>query len=333
MERNRSAQLGNIRALAIVLVVFGHSIILYSSSWNLYETAVSAPLLDLTKRIVDIPQMLLFFALSGYLFAFTHGKKRGILHLLKSKAKRLLVPYLGVGLCFLLPIRLAIGFPSYRGLTPAVLAEKFLTGGDVGHLWFLPGLFCTFLLCEGLLLMLERIPGLRRCPEVGLCVIALGLYLEGYRIGFGYGPLLNAYNYLIWFSIGYFLNIHRELLRKVYAVPVVKWLLILLNAALIVWRVSGQPMRVLVSMTMQGLCVLNAFGAMPERSCGILEKIDRNSFGIYLFHSPLIYITFATMPNATPWVVVGLNFVVFGAVAYGLTEALRRSKLKFLIGE
>ena len=41
-----SNQIINIRALAILLVVFGHSIILYSSSWSLYSSIHSVPLLD-----------------------------------------------------------------------------------------------------------------------------------------------------------------------------------------------------------------------------------------------------------------------------------------------
>lgn len=74
----RSSRINNIRALAIFLVVLTHSIILYSSEWNLYETTVSAPFLDMLKRITTIPPMPLFFSASGYLFVFTREKKRGI---------------------------------------------------------------------------------------------------------------------------------------------------------------------------------------------------------------------------------------------------------------
>ena len=134
----RLSQIGNIRALAIFLVVLGHSIILYSSAWNLYSTDVAVPFLDAVKKFVDIPQMLLFFSLSGYLFVFTHGKKRGFGQLLMNKTLRLLVPYIGVGILFLLPVRLLIGFPSYQNLGALEYARNFLRANDVGHLWFLP---------------------------------------------------------------------------------------------------------------------------------------------------------------------------------------------------
>lgn len=329
----RLSQITNIRALAIFMVVLGHSIILYSSGWDLYETTQSVPVLDGLKRILDIVQMPLFFSLSGYLFVFTHGKRRGWLHLLRSKALRLLVPYVGIGVCFLLPVRLAVGFPSYREMGPADFALKMLTSSDVGHLWFLPALFLAFLLSEIILTIAERIPGIRKCPALFLCVAALALYLEGYRIGFGYPPLLSAYSYLIWFSFGYFLNVHQHIVRKVYRFPGMKWVLLALNVGLLVYCLFADSVRVLISLGMKALCILNAYGAMPEKSCALAEKIDRSSFGVYLFHSPLIYITFAAIPNTNPIIVVFINLVVFGAAAFGLTELIRKTKLKVLIGE
>lgn len=329
----RSSQIGNIRVLAIFMVVLGHSIILYSTGWDLYETTRSAPVLDGLRQLLDIVQMPLFFSLSGYLFVFTHGKKRGFLHLLKAKALRLLVPYVLVGICFLLPVRLAVDFPGYRSMGIGDFAVKLLTASDVGHLWFLPALFFVFVLSEIILTIAEKIPGIRKFPEICLCVVSFALYLEGHRIGLGYPPLLSAFHYLLWFSLGAMLNAHQALLRKVNGIPGVKWALLALNALLLAHCLRADSVRVLVDLGVKALCICNAYGAMPERTCPLLEKADRNSFGVYLFHSPLIYITFALIPDAHPAVVVLINFVGFGAAAFGLTELIRRTKLKVLIGE
>ena len=40
----KNTKIVNIRALAIILVVLGHSIILYSSQWDLYETINQVPI-------------------------------------------------------------------------------------------------------------------------------------------------------------------------------------------------------------------------------------------------------------------------------------------------
>lgn len=332
MEK-RLSQIGNVRALAIFIVVLGHSIILYSTAWDLYETAVSVPWLDGLKRIINIVQMPLFFSLSGYLFAYSHRKSRGLMYLLKSKARRLLVPYLGIGLCYMLPIRVAVGFPSYQNLNIMIVLQKFLTAGDVGHLWFLPTLFLMFLISELVLSGAERIPEIDRFADVVLCFAALALYLEGYRIAFGYPPLQNTFFHLLWFSLGYLLNSRQVLLRRVYGIPGVKVILLILSAGLLLYCFRAETVRLLISLTTVALFVVNVYAVMPDKTCAVADRIDWNSFGIYLFHSPLIYITFATIPNGHPAVVVFMNLVVFGAMAFGLTELIRRTKLKVLIGE
>lgn len=332
-KRKKLEQIGNIRALAIFLVVLGHSIILYSSSWSLYLTKVSVPVLDWLKRMIDIPQMPLFFSISGYLFAFSHKKKRGYGHLLKSKALRLLVPYLVIGTCYMLPIRLAVGYPSYRGMTMWEFARKMIWAEDVGHLWFLPALFTMFALSELMLGVLDGVPIVKKYSEYGFCVISALLYLEGYRIGFSYPPLLNSYNYMIWFAYGYFICVHQNWIEKTYAITGIKWLLMILNAFLLVYKTCMSEVGVLVSVGTVALCITNAYGMMPKNSCERVSRIDRNSFGIYLFHSPLIYVTFSLIPDAHPFVVVTMNLVVFGSMAYLLTVGIRKTKARFMIGE
>ena len=176
MEQNHEklTQLSNIRALAIFIVVLGHSIILYSSTWGTYETARACPFLDALKSIINVFQMPLFFSLSGFLFAFTHREKRGFLHLLKSKCLRLLVPFLAVGLFFILPIRFAISYPGYGDASPLQMVKSFLLLKNMGHLWFLPTLFLIFLLSELILTAADHLPGLKKVPELVLAVVSGG---------------------------------------------------------------------------------------------------------------------------------------------------------------
>lgn len=331
-QSKRLTQIGNIRALAIFLVVLGHSIILYSSSWDLYSTTV-VPVLDTLKKLINLIQMPLFFSLSGYLFVFTHRKRRGFLNLLKNKAVRLLIPYIGIGLLFMLPLRLLVRYEGYQELSFRMLLEVFMTCSDVGHLWFLPALFLMFLLSEILLDIAERVPGFKHYPEVFLCLGAAALYLEGYRISFGYPPLQSAYGNLLWFAVGYFLCAQKDILNKIYSKHIIKWMLVIADFELLLYQVFVAPLGLLLSLGSVGLCIANVYGIMPQKSCAVIGKIDANSFGIYLFHSPLIYITFANIPNANPVIVVFINLVIFGAAAYFLTELVRKSKLKVLIGE
>ncbi|MFC5221399.1 acyltransferase family protein [Bifidobacterium leontopitheci] len=106
----------NIRALAIMLVAFGHSIIIYSSGWNLYSTTVQAPLLDHVKNVINMLQMPLFFSVSGFCLVFTlkRGDALNARAFLWSKFRRVLLPFLIIGCCWMLPIRLLLGYPGYE---------------------------------------------------------------------------------------------------------------------------------------------------------------------------------------------------------------------------
>lgn len=90
-----------LRCLAIVTVVFGHSIILYDPQWGLYQTSHTVDLLMWTKRIINAFQMPLFLFLSGYCFLYSVKKHnyKNISNITKGifgKAKRLLVPFFAV---------------------------------------------------------------------------------------------------------------------------------------------------------------------------------------------------------------------------------------------
>lgn len=75
------------------------------------------------------------------------------------------------------------------------------------------------------------------------------------------------------------------------------------------------------------------YAGAPDKSVSIVNRISKNSFGIYLFHSPLIYITFTFFSEKPVWFVVAVNFVVWGSVSYFMTEAMRKIRLGCFIGE
>lgn len=84
--------------------------------------------------------MELFFSLSGFLFFYTTQKKFKIKSLLKKKTIRLLIPFLLIGLFYLIPIRFIANYPPYESTSLIRIIYSFLTVNDCGHLWFLPTL-------------------------------------------------------------------------------------------------------------------------------------------------------------------------------------------------
>ena len=64
-----------------------------------------------------------------------------------------------------------------------------------------------------------------------------------------------------------------------------------------------------------------------------MNIIGRNSYGIYLFHSPMIYITFTFWKDINPFFVFMINFCLFGTIALIISLVLKKSNFKFIVGE
>lgn len=106
----KNHKIDNVRAFAIVTGIIGHSIILYSSQWGLYEAERSSMLLDYIKRFINLYQMPLFFSLSGYLFTMT-WKNRTFVSFTVNKLKRLIFPFISVGMFWMIPVKMLIHYP------------------------------------------------------------------------------------------------------------------------------------------------------------------------------------------------------------------------------
>ena len=95
-------QIINLRSIAIILVLLGHSIIIYDSNFELLSTDVQMPFFETIKHWISFVQMKLFISISGFLMAFKCLKedKDSWFDFEKSKLVRLLVPYMCVLLLY-----------------------------------------------------------------------------------------------------------------------------------------------------------------------------------------------------------------------------------------
>ncbi len=324
----RRIKIENLRAIAILSVVFGHSIILYSNSWNIYQTSWQVPFLSSLKDIINLYQMPLFIAISGYLFA-SRPPCHGFLPFLKKKAKRLLFPFLAVGICIMIPIKLFVSYPPYRGKSYFSAVLLLLKGIDTGHLWFLPTLFIIFLIAYAVV----HIFGNKLSTWIIVTVFGLGANAYYNSI-----PLiLPCFQYLRWvleffwsFSFGamlFHLSEKMQIFKK--RTP---FLIGCIGIAglLSFLKISGFLRFPTIAVSI--MIVLSLFLAVSVRQIQLLHTLSVNSFGIYLLHSPLIYITFSFLQDANPFLVISINLFVFGGAAFLASKLLSKSKLKAIIG-
>lgn len=308
----------NLRALTILIVVIGHSIILYDPSWQIVKTDVECAFLHKLKCLINVIQMPLFFCISGYLYNLSI-KKYTFSSIFFNKIRRLIIPFLLILFLYTDPIKLLLGVPGYDNAYSLLKSHTHL--GAVGHLWFLPVLFYYFLffyyplklsnryqilIFSGLILTHEisnKLPGLFLINE--FCFNGIYFYS---------GCLLNRFESSA-------VSITKNL-NKIFIIA----LIITIFALHSYLPRFIEPLSVITA-------ILLIYKITPGRKLKFISIISVTSFGIYLFHSPLVYITYMMIPNASPLIICATNICAWGGVALALTLCVKKTRFKFLIGE
>lgn len=266
--------------------------------------------------------MPLFFSLSGYLFAKT-AKTDSFFSFMLKKVTRLIVPHLFIGLAYMIPLKLLVHYPGYQGVSYLGAVKMFLNGADLGHLWFLPTLFLFFAVS----FWIKKQLGNRRMVWLVTAVLAAALSLLHWRTEPYFIYIYYFFTFYWSFAFGAWLS---EIDLQKVTVP---WKLSVGCAALLATCVSLNLKVPLLSLVASVLITLTCYLFAPSTSGKLMNRISKNSFGIYLFHSPLIYITFTYMLNATPSAVFAVNFFIFGTLTYLLSEGLSKTPVKYLLGQ
>lgn len=333
----KDSKLINLRAFAILTVVLGHSIILYSSSWNLYETIHSVSFLDTLKKIIGFYQMPLFFSLSGYLFYYTCLKNRKFLTFTKDKFLRLIVPFILITMLWVTPIKMFLNVPGFNKLSYfRLLYNNIILLKSTGHLWFCIALLIIFMIYFILNKLLKLNIKDKKHIVLDIIILIVTLLLSSkysfFKEIFKATAIHRVSLYLFWFYIGFCLNKYfslgkKEDSHKKLFVPY----LALLTGALIIWRLDHNSAIIKLLTTLS--IVVSAYLIVPSKTNKITEYIDRNSMGMFLFHSVFIYISYTYYPNINPILMVFINFIVFGTLSSLLAELIRKTPFKFCIGE
>ena len=313
--------ISNLRAIAIILVVLGHSCIIYSPSWTVFSTDVESLFFRFIKEhIINAFHMTTFFAISGFLYYYTViNPKKTFKDVMWKKVIRVLVPYFMIAFFWMNPIKFTLGVYDLNSFSDIVLGQLYFSGIGIGHLWFLPAIFILFF---AMYYPLKNCNTFKKALLLFVLVWAIaflakivGIYDSRFiQIG-------RAIRFLPYFYLGFMMHYIPDYNKKVWAI--ISVLAIIITVLFIRIRTPFIVISILAVMK-----------SLPNVKNNILEVISVNSFGIYLFHSPLVYITYTYWKDYNPLFVVGMNFLVFGSIALLLTILIRKvPKLRFIIGE
>ena len=318
-----------LRGIAIILVLLGHSIIVFPV--NLNDIPWCGTLHDLASS-VHLP---LFFLSSGFCFSY-----RGYPDLLRRKTPRLLIPYL---VFTTLNLAAELLLPTLVN-EPKPLGELLLNYVTGGAEWFLYTLMIVFLLFP-LLIML----GKRKGGTAAACMFLLGLYL--YPAWPVVCNLDRLAKYFLYFAAGYVIRTNKESGGKLYfSVEKRIGRPLLSLAAFLLWIGWFFVTRLIT------IPVLGRASALATACCGMifwltlalalsgtkhghrLAEVGKYSLQLYLFNGYLLTVSRTVLVNilgvTSPLLIIFGDLLVILGISYLLirTVVAKVKLLRFLTG-
>lgn len=261
----------------------------------------------------------------GFLF-YSTCKKYNFFKIVKEKAKRIIVPFVFIAMFWLVPIRLIAEYKPFIECGYIEAVKRVFLGIDSGHLWYLPILFALFVI----IYVVNKITKEKKVLMIGFGILFFILSLLANKVT----TILfisQIFEYLIYFYIGFLAaKIQEKLKFNVTAVVLFAVFSILLVFVIkpndIIFGIVKIFTAIIGTYAMYGV-----FTKMKTNK--IVKLIDKNSFAIYLFHSPLLYIMYNNFANINPYLLASMNLIIGITIPIIMAYVLRKLKLNFVIGE
>lgn len=339
LKSNEVEEYNILRAIAILLVVLGHStyFIIITSYGGIDYSNVFFPsgriynFLEFIGIMIYNFHMPLFVFISGAVhYLFVKKRECSFKELFKIKFKRLMLPYFIVGIFYMIPLKYISNFYSEN-----TLSEIFINGLLLfqcsGHLWFLFMLFMVFLIFK----VFERYM-IDNKYSVIIMPILLFLNIFSDKIPIDIFQNIAICKYLIWFYLGFKfeesrVSINKLILNYKHKLFFVFLILFILtsnyskNFVLDIDIMSKWIFYRVLLLIIAILGIITAYiFALIIRKSSIINFINKYSFHIYLLHDPLNYIILAIINsiNAFGYFTHGIGYLVFVIVRFSITLLL-----------
>lgn len=173
-----------MRPILILLLVLYHAMCIHTGNWDVLSGIDVIPAYEAIGRLVYSFMLESFVFISGYVWAYQReglGRITSFYSLLKKKFERLIVPEIVFGFFYVILV-------DDCNFT----LRTFIIGP--GHLWFLPMLFCCFLISWFILEMKIR-------PEIVIILLFFVSAFSDIKL-----PLRFSYimYFMLFFMVGYY---------------------------------------------------------------------------------------------------------------------------------
>lgn len=285
-----------IRLIATILVVIGHSAYIeMSTNYGSINYGIPSDVSSVYGSVMSVVNPLLswicgfhmplFFMLSGAVLAIKPLKTFD--EVVKSKVRRLMVPYYLAGFLFMIPLKYIGNYYSQETVS-SVMKVFWNSGAESGHLWFLPALFWCMIFFVILQKIMVRMNIQSACLVLLLSEI-IALCRE--RLSFDFLLLKEGLGYLLWFALGYYFESIR---KKGFIEDISLFKLIISAAGFFLVAVLDYKFGFVDDFfrVIFGAIFMLILAEILSRVFDIkrINIITRNLFYIYLFHDPLEYV-------------------------------------------
>lgn len=320
-----------MKILCVILVVLGHITRMYTDS-SVFPMVNSSHILNLLTKVIYTFQMPCFMLISGCIFGYCieKGKYQDYFQFVWNKFKRLILPYLGIGLLVLAPTMVCLHITNLSYLRYCI--DGILLMIDCRHLWYLPVLFIIF--CSTIFL--------KRCylTKWGFLFLILNFVL------IYCSPVVpsilqcqNLLYYQFYFYLGFVLNQVVDKLiqfsnRHLVILLILSFIFLLTKAAApegiifdVIYACIGIYLVFILSIFMYQKIRLD--------KTRVYRCLIKNSFGIYLFHPIIIYVIFYFVKDVyyNPYLLTIMSFFLTICISNLFTELVRRTPFRIFIGE
>lgn len=313
-----------LRAVAILSIVVGHSLAIHTSAWSfIYKIEPFIPF-KILGYLISSYFLWLFVMISGFLFGYQleNKKKNSFKINIKKKFQRLLIPYFFWGLLY---------FFTFNDSSDFSLAELvFQLSSGIGHLWFLLMLFWVFLFSY----LLQSL----KLSNHNLIIVILITFIVGIGMlsnNWNFLQIGNSFKYLTGFYFGYFLYRKQITLMGFKNSRILKFILLFLF--LFFFKYLGEYLM-RYSMNISNSLILELYKEITGLPTGLLGsfiiyiyvkknvdelktttkkallKIEKNSFGIYIFHQFFMFLLLMHITHSISSILLSIVLIILGLI-------------------
>lgn len=302
----------SLKVIATLLVIIGHCTYynIQSPYGGIYlleyscKSSLTSKLINYIIGFIYTFHMPLFMAISGMCFFLNLEKRRqSFSHLVKSKWKRLLIPFLGVSIFYSIPLKWLSGYwdHSANTLHDMLFGQILLLGNT--HLWYVLSLFWVFIVFY----FIKSFNFLcHKYAWVLLLVVSwLGRYMEASNMGFL--GLAAAMEHLFYFSVGFYTinwinkdNTHSVRFYLISLLGLFLFYLIFTKCQPLfpqIISIAKYPVITLLAL-IGGSNIIGLSQKLLSKmgNCKVITFFKRNTYELYLYSDPLNYVIIAFIP-------------------------------------